>query len=89
MDGGREAVGPGNLLNDSGNYAATFHVYLNESELPFVAAMEGEEPVSDTRDQFTFIDERSHDRTEFKTYSDLSWSILRRVMADYAAKIGM
>ncbi|HEX8290473.1 MAG TPA: hypothetical protein VF570_01880, partial [Pyrinomonadaceae bacterium] len=89
MDGGREAVGPGNLLNDSGNYAATFHVYLNESELPFVAATEGGEPESNSRDEFRFIDEKTHGIVNFPTYSDLSWSILRRVMADYAAKIGM
>ncbi len=90
MDGGREAVGPGNLLNDSGNYAATFHVYLNESELPFVAATEGGEPEANSREQFDFIDEKwPHDIVHFPTYSDLSWSILRRVMADYAAKIGM
>ncbi len=88
MDGGGREVGPDNLLNDSGNYAATFHVYLNQSELPFVSA--APEPVPDTRDQFTFVDEKSpHAIDRFTTYSDLSWSILRRVMADYAAKIGM
>ena len=88
MDGGREAVGPGNLLNDSSNYAATFHVYLNESELPLVRATPTPKP--DTRDQFTFIDEKwPHKLVKFPTYSDISWRILRRVMADHAAKIGM
>jgi len=88
MDGGDEPVGPDNLLNDSGNYAATFHVYLNQSELPLVGA--APEPEPDTRDQFTFIDEKPpHHIIPFPTYSDISWRILRRVMADYAAKIGM
>jgi hypothetical protein len=85
MDGGDEPVGPDNLLNDSGNYAATFHVYLNRDELPLVAAA----PRPDTRDQFTFVNEKTRKIEEFPTYSDISWSILRRVMADYAAKIGM
>ncbi len=88
MDGGHRAVGPGNLLNDSSNYAATFHVYLNQSELPLVSA--APEPESRTRDMFTFVNEKEPHRTEqFTTYSDLSWRILRRVMAEYAAKIGM
>lgn len=86
MEGGGDAVGPGNLLNDSSNYAATFHVYLNESELPLVRAT----PKPDTRDEFTFVDEKPpHKLVQFTTYSDLSWHILRKVMADYAAKIGM
>lgn len=88
MDGGDKPLGPDNLLNDSSNYAATFHVYLNQSELPLVSAEA--EPEPDTRDQFTFIDEKPpHKIIPFPTYSDLSWRILRRVMADYAAKIGM
>lgn len=88
MDGGREAVGPDNLLNDSSNYAATFHVYLNQSELPLVRA--APKPKPNTRDQFTFVDEKPpHGLVQFPTYSDLSWSILRRVMAEHAAKMGM
>ena len=88
MDGGAEPVGPGNLLNDSSNYAATFHVYLNQSELPLVSA--ALEPEPDTRDVFTFVDEKPpREQMPFTTYSDLSWQVLRKVMADYAAKIGM
>jgi hypothetical protein len=88
MDGGGRAVGPDNLLNDSSNYAATFHVYLNQSELPLVGA--APEPEPDTRDEFTFIDEKPpHGLVPFPTYSDLSWSILRKVMAEHAAEIGM
>jgi len=86
IDGGGKPVGPGNLLNDSSNFAATFHVYLNQSELPLLRAA----PKPNTRDQFTFIDEKPpHRPKKFPTYSDLSWSILRRVMADHAAKMGM
>ncbi|MBV9925084.1 MAG: hypothetical protein JOZ96_08725 [Acidobacteria bacterium] len=85
MDGGDAPVGPDNLLNDSSNYAATFHVYLNQSELPLVRAR----PEPDTRDEFTFVDEKTHKIVPFPTYSDISWSILRKVMADYAGKIGM
>lgn len=88
MDGGPRPVGPDNLLNDSSNYAATFHVYLNPDELPLVGA--APEPEPDTRDVFNFVDEKPpHELKPFTTYSDLSWRILRRVMADHAAKIGM
>jgi len=88
MDGGPKPVGPGNLLNDSSNYAATFHVYLNPDELPLVRA--AQEPKPDTRDIFEYIDEKPpHELKKFDTYSDVSWRVLRRVMADYAAKIGM
>lgn len=86
MEGGSKPVGPENLLNQSSNYAATFHVYLNRSELPLVAAT----PEPDTRDEFTFVDETDHQKkVPFTTYSDLSWHILRKVLADHAAKIGM
>lgn len=88
MEGGARPVGPRNLLNDSSNYAATFHVYLNQSELPLVAAAPAPKP--DTRDVFQFVSEKKpHKPVDFTTYSDLSWNILRKVMADYAAKIGM
>jgi len=81
-------IGPDRLLNNSGNFAATFHVYLNQSELPLVAA--ALKPKKNTRDEFTFVNEKPpHETVPFTTYSDLSWSILRRVMADHAARIGM
>jgi len=90
MDGGPRPVGPDNLLNDSSNYAATFHVYLNQDELPLVRAARRPQPKPDTRDIFEFIDEKPpHELKKFDTYSDISWRVLRRVMADYAAKIGM
>jgi hypothetical protein len=71
-----------------GNFAATFHVYLNEDELPLVASQL--EPKPDTRDEFEYIDEDPpHQKKMFVTYSDLSWSILRQEMAQYAAEMGM
>jgi hypothetical protein len=89
MEGGAKPVGPENLLNDSSNYAATFHVYLNQSELPLVAATPKPKPKPDTREEFTFVDEKTREIVPFPTYSDISWSILRKVMAAHAAKIGM
>lgn len=67
-----------------GNFAATFHVYLNKDELPLLQA----EPKPDTRDQFDFVEEKEkHEKQTFATYSDLSWAILRKEMAKYAAKM--
>jgi len=69
-----------------GNFAATFHVYLNRDELPLLKAT----PKPDTRDQFEFVDEaQPHELKAFATYSDLSWTILRRELAEIAARIGM
>lgn len=67
-----------------GNFAATFHVYLNRDELPLLKAV----PKSDTRDEFEFVEEiEPHGKKVFATYSDLSWGILRKEMANYAAKM--
>ncbi len=67
-----------------GNFAATFHVYLNRDELPLLRAS----PEADTRDEFEFVEEGgSHKKKVFATYSDLSWSILRQEMSKYAAKM--
>jgi len=69
-----------------GNFAATFHVYLNKDELPLLKAT----PKPGTRDRFDFVDERPpHKKKAFPTYSDLSWSVLRKEMAMYAARMGM
>lgn len=87
-DGGAEPVGPGNLLNDSSDFGASFHVYLNESEVPLVGF--AAEPQPYTRDRFDFVDEAEpHTVKPFTTYSDLSWSILRRLLAQHAAKAGL
>jgi hypothetical protein len=82
MDGGSKAVGPDNLLNETDDYAATFHVYLNEDEATpdtYVPAQPG------TRETFTLVNEKTHKVEPFTTYSDLSWHVLRRVLANYAA----
>lgn len=86
MDGGSKPVGPDNLLNETSDYAATFHVYLNEDEtIPdkYVPAKPG------TRETFSYVHEiadsdGTHKIKEFTTYSDLSWHTLRRVLASYA-----
>jgi hypothetical protein len=66
-----------------GNFAATFHVYLNRDEML-------EAPQPGTRDEFDFVDEAApHERKTFATYSDLSWRVLRRELAEIAAKTGM
>ncbi|MEC7119888.1 MAG: hypothetical protein VXW65_08315 [Pseudomonadota bacterium] len=67
-----------------GNFAATFHVYLNQSELPLLKAS-GQ---SHTRDAFDFVEEDApHDLSQFETYSDLSWTLLRREMSRIAAQM--
>jgi hypothetical protein len=67
-----------------GNFAATFHVYLNRDELPLLKS----QPKPDTRDEFEFVEEKEpHEKRFFATYSDLSWAILRKEMAQYAAKM--
>ena len=82
MEGGSKAVDLDNLLNETSDYAATFHVYVNENEaVPhmYVPAK------PDRRKVFSFINEKTHELEGFTTYSDLSWRILRRILADYAA----
>lgn len=51
MNGGSEVVGRNNLLNKTSDYAATFHVYLNEAETgpEYIAARE------DTREVFNSL----------------------------------
>lgn len=67
----------------AGNFAATFHVYLNKSELPLLRAT----GKPNTRDVFEFVEEdQPHQISEFDTYSDLSWPILRREMSRIAAQ---
>ena len=81
MDGGSKPVGPGNQLNETSDYAATFHVYLNENEASsdmYIPAELG------SREVFRFVNEKTHKVEKFTTYSDLSWHVLRRIMVDYA-----
>jgi hypothetical protein len=82
MDGGRKVVGLGNPLNETSNYAATLHVYLNEDEAApgvYTASVPG------TREAFSFIDEKTRERRDFIAYSDLSWHVLRGVLANHMA----
>lgn len=68
-----------------GNFAATFHVYLNKSELPLLLKASG---TPNTRDIFEFVDENApHELGQFETYSDLSWKLLRREMSRIAADL--
>lgn len=79
MDGGPE---PSKILNDTGEFAASFHVYLNENEL----ALDAYEPAPLSRDKFHYINEKTKEPGVFDTYSDLSWTALRKVLATTAAK---
>jgi hypothetical protein len=90
MDGECETLVPhGPLLNKTGDYAATFHVYLNRSELApesLKPALEYFDPEPDTRDVFKYVQEdgKEHKVGNFTTFSDLSWSILRRILVEHA-----
>ncbi|MGD3113029.1 hypothetical protein [Streptomyces sp. YGL11-2] len=76
LDGGPN---PTKLLNDTGDFGASFHVYLNRDELR-VAVDD-----SESRDAFDYIDEDApHEKKQFQTYSDLSWRVLRSVLAKNA-----
>lgn len=78
MDGGNH---PTAQLNDSGEFGASFHVYLNENE----TTVDEHVPAELSRDIFHYIDENEpHEEKKFITYSDLSWPALRRAMADIA-----
>ncbi|KUL42774.1 hypothetical protein [Streptomyces regalis] len=77
MDGDNGPTGP-EYLNATSEFAASFHVYLNEDEL----SMDSLAAADLGRDVFEYIDEITHKKEEFKTYSDLSWNVLRRVLAE-------
>ena len=62
MDGDPESSP---LLNDTGDFAASFHVYLNENEL----ALDAYEAAPLSRDKFHFIHELTHEEDVFDTYS--------------------
>jgi hypothetical protein len=82
MDGGSKTVDLDNLLNETSDYAATLHVYLNENEVVPDAYLASK---SRGREVFSFVNEKTREVEDFATYSDLSWNILRRILADYAA----
>lgn len=65
-----------------GQFGASFHVYINKDELPVLMAR-GYIP-SDSRDEFDYVYElEPHDLRKFKTYSDLSWPVLRQELAHW------
>ncbi len=63
-----------------GTFGASFHVYLNRDELPIGAGKD------ETREVFRYVKEdedkatHTHPICKFDTYSDLSWSILKKVI---------
>jgi hypothetical protein len=77
MDGDNGPTGP-QYLNNSSEFAASFHVYLNEDEL----SMDEYQAADLGRDKFHYIDELDRTEKVFTTYSDLSWNVLRRVLAE-------
>ncbi|WP_406161902.1 hypothetical protein OG806_39785 [Streptomyces sp. NBC_00882] len=77
MDGGGGTTSPG-YMNSTADFGASFHVYLNPDQT-LVHDKDGD---SYSRDSFDYIDEKSKKRGAFATESDLSWSILRRVLAN-------
>ncbi|MGA8117994.1 MAG: hypothetical protein WCA46_30530 [Actinocatenispora sp.] len=77
MDGGDGTTGPG-YMNSTAEFGASFHVYLNPDE----TAVQFDDHESHSRDSFDYIDEVTKKHRAFATHSDLSWSILRRVLAN-------
>ncbi|GAP47060.1 hypothetical protein [Streptomyces azureus] len=77
MDGGDGTTGPG-YMNSTAEFGASFHVYLN----PEQTAVHDHDGDSYNRDIFNYIDEKSKKQRPFATESDLSWHILRRVLAN-------
>ncbi|MCX2928066.1 hypothetical protein [Streptomyces sp. NEAU-W12] len=77
MEGGGGTTGPG-YMNSSAEFGASFHVYLD----PEQTAAQDDDGDSYNRDAFDYIDEESKERRPFATESDLSWGVLRRVLAN-------
>lgn len=79
MDGDNGPTGP-TYMNATSEFAASFHVYLNEKEVH----ADGYGPADLGRDVFDYVDEKDKQVKQFATYSDLSWAVLRKVLADTA-----
>lgn len=77
MDGGEGTTGPG-YMNSTAEFGASFHVYLN----PEGTAVASPDSESHSRDSFNYIGENDRQHHAFATESDLSWSVLRRVLAN-------
>ncbi|MFE9651361.1 hypothetical protein ACFYO0_46290 [Streptomyces sp. NPDC006365] len=77
LDGGDGTTGPG-FMNTTDDFGASFHVYLN----PDHTIPKSHDGASHNRDVFDYITETTpHESAHFRTYSDLSWNVLRRVLA--------
>ncbi|MFD8544662.1 hypothetical protein [Streptomyces sp. NPDC059649] len=82
MDGGGGSTGPG-YMNATAEFGASFHVYLNPEQTGVLddgTGVQDDDGDSYSRDSFNSIDEESKEQRAFATESDLSWSILRRVL---------
>jgi hypothetical protein len=77
LNGGDGTTGP-HFMNSTDEFGASFHVYLNPDE----SAPQIDDGESHSRNAFDFIDEKSRKPDVFETHSDLSWSVLRRVLAN-------
>lgn len=77
MNGGDGTTGPG-FINSTDEFAASFHVYINPDE----TSVDLDDGESHNRNAFDYVDEITHERAQFETHSDLSWNVLRRVLAD-------
>ncbi|MBO8191089.1 hypothetical protein ITI46_05185 [Streptomyces oryzae] len=77
LDGGDGITGPG-YMNSTAEFGASFHVYLNPDE----TAVQREDNESYSRDRFKYVHEITKKHDFFETHSDLSWGILRRVLAN-------
>ncbi|SEM24705.1 hypothetical protein [Halomonas caseinilytica] len=87
LNGGESKTGP-RFMNSTEEFGASFHVYLNEDETPMMPHDheehhdDNEKKISHTRNAFNYIKEEDKKKDKFKTHSDLSWSVLRRVLAE-------
>ncbi|QEM80231.1 HutD family protein [Halomonas binhaiensis] len=87
LNGGEGKTGPG-FINSTEEFGASFHVYLDEDEVPMmphdyeVHHNDIEKHPSHSRETFNFISEDKREEDKFETHSDLSWAVLRRVLAE-------
>ncbi|MEV6054116.1 hypothetical protein [Streptomyces sp. NPDC052107] len=85
MDGG--VMSGDGLMDDGAEFGASLHVYLNEKEV-HLDAYEGAdltrevfEYILQTKHTFEYILQTKHTKEKSTTYSDLSWPVLREVLA--------
>lgn len=80
-------------MDEEKTFGASFHVYLNDGEIvklheAFRQLQGGVKPNKEleSRDEFAYVDEETHKADgKFKTYSDLSWKVLRAELARITA----